>query len=611
MSDPREEVEEAKKNRLALEQQRIELERERQRKTLARLAKEKEDKTQEVRTQATTPQEVIDRIEKSAEITKKIVQTTPIYKVAKSVREDTLKPVLKRLQSTIEEAETKSNYPTRAEIDQAFQDGKYRSNEFAPKNLDEALNRITFMAGTALKGSIKEVTLPISWGLSPPTSEAQRSGEFLGAIATPSPIDYVFTKIVSKLSLAKNGKKLVQKILSGGQLTDEEVDTFEYLVRKGQSRSNLETFQDTLDIKSFSNPDESRKAVRKLKEYFDEVNMRNLDDIGKAARETDETLSTIAGNNWDEGVDLGKYTDKILKGVNHDETRAGIRAAKQYIKEQNDILSGLVDIDPNTGNLTTWGSMSQAQKDNLIKTYQELLKFWEKNPQLYTAGASYKPSYIVELEDAITDLGYRPQELDELLNAFGDDFTGLSPAALVPLLEKLNDPTDIAPDFGFEDNTIERYRDIVEQSLAELEDSTNTFMEDFEEQVDQIQEQEEEDIGPLPEPERPEPPAPIETEEEVEEEEEIPITVTEQVEEELPLEEEKTVMPPRDRGSFEKKIPKLVLGSKGSYQVEFQYGTGAREFHTVEADNYIMALDLGIRAKKQNLVPIEVELTKK
>ena len=562
-------------------------------------------------------QELKDIRETAAKIEKirdELTETKPMYRVggtdrqavvlkaAVKTREKVIKPVLTSLQGIITHFESKAGFASVEEINNYIKTtpGGRLGPQFRPKTVDELINRLAFASAGMIKGGVKEVTLPLSWGLSPPTTEAQRAAEFLGAVVTPSPLDYVVVKTFSKLySMGKKGKAIISKVVRGSSLTDEEISILEktWEIDKKLSQGKQYSLEDLLDIGKKKNQNKLDALYEKAGQFFKNV---DAEDAGKAAKRLDETLSVagVDGQDWAEGIDIKAFYDP-------DKQRAGLKIFKEQIKKQSDILGDLFDLDPEK--LVEWNTLTAKQKIELMELVKKWQKVWADNPGIYhmTAGGSRQTllqKQIDELLDA-ADMS----ELD-FLKAHGDDFTTLSPAALTVLLERLNKTTSgeiVASDVdeGLLRDAKEGY--LVLQDLTDIVDETIDEETGIIEDVDIVEDEEEEErVKPTPDQKL------EDTQIQEEEEEETTIPIPEEI---LTEEEEPTPTFLPESKPEERRDIRLRLwgGPREKYKVKFSFPQGQSQTVTVEARSFPEAVNRAQRRRRGNrYLPSMVDVEK-
>ena len=313
---------------------------------------------------------------------------------------------------------------------------------------------------------------------------------------------------------------------------------------------------------------------------------------------------------------LGKKGSRILRKVTQgtkltpDEARQFEKLVGKYGYSTSDLRKAGTKLD----------DLTNAEWTELTKKYQKYYKFWEKNPDLYGAGAAYKPSALLEFEDLLDDLGY---DAGEYINYLKKHKLGptMNPATLIAFINGAKPPTLDPKAYEKIESDLEKYR----ESL--LKKPKGTIVEDEEITIPTPIEEDEEITIPTPieEDEEITIPTPI-----IEEEEEppIPIPIIEEDEDiTIPtpiVEDEEEPPPPSDEppppvkpmkkgdpGSRPNVFHALIGGIKEEYRVKFDYKKGPSETFTVTARSFPQALQQAQQKRRVKYVPSEVDIAKR
>jgi len=320
-----------------------------------------------------------------------------------------------------------------------------------------------------------------------------------------------------------------------------------------------------------------------------------------------------------------KILRKMIKGTDltADEARQFEKLVGQYGYSTSDLRKAGSKLD----------DLSNTEWNELLKKYQKYYEFWEKNPDLYGAGAAYKPSALLEFEDLLDDLGYDAGEYIDYLKAHKQGAT-LNPATLIAFINGVKPPTLDPKAYEKIESDLEKYRESLlkkpKGTIVEDEEITlpTPIVEDEEITLPTPIVEDEEITLPTPIiEEEEEPPIPIPIIEE-EEEPPIPIPIIEEDEDiTIPtpiVEDEEEPPPPSDEppppvkpmkkgdpGSRPNVFHALIGGIKEEYRVKFDYKKGPSETFTVTARSFPQALQQAQQKRRVKYVPSEVDIAKR
>lgn len=284
---------------------------------------------------------------------------------------------------------------------------------------------------------------------------------------------------------------------------------------------------------------------------------------------------------------------------------------------------------------TKLGKLTQKEWDDLYEAYQKFDKFVEKNPDLYGAGAAYRPSALLEFEDVLDDLGYEAGEYIDYLKKYKLGPT-MNPATLIAFINGVKPPKADLKAYEKISSDLEKYRESLKQKLAAKEKAvvrgpaTRT-----EPKLKEPQEpgytppllEEEEKIVQVVIEELPK--AVIEDVDQkviedvvqtvIEDLDQTVIdeTVIEDVAQTVTEELEQAPTPPvklrkkGDPGSRPNIFRALVGGIKEGYRITFKYPKGSNETFTVTARSFPQALSQAQQLRRIKYVPSEVDISKR
>ncbi len=517
--------------------------------------------------------------------------------------------ILRGLKGLSNTFKAQGNFPTRAEADAFFKENPGArfdlgaQTPLSPQTVDEWFGRLGFAATEASLGGLIEFTLPMSIGLAPPEDVFDVQMRLVGALVTPSPSDFAITQVASKLArVGKDAKRLLRKLLTGSSLSADEAVQFEKLVGSfGVSTDDL------------------RNARTDL---FKDI---PLDDIGTSARKADDILSDLAGQaDWSGGLDDALVSSPL------DQKRI-IADINKQISDYRKAFESLTDISPDV-KLTNWGLLSTREQQQFLREFKKLDDLFQNNPELFGAGAAYKPASLQEFQDILTDHGVF-NNADEYLNfletyGVGRTFV-ITPATLTVLLNDLNttvdeklNPARVTPTIG--DPIVSPGRpDIDIKEILETQDITDpkeliipVLPDLIEPTIPDIIPAVTPDIIPAVTPDDAlEPPQPVQIQE--------PVLTTPQVATQRPSqkakeERERVGIPGRPvrrpkvsrRPPVVKKPPKIPSFPKGAnFKVRFRTFIGG-EIIRVRAKNFREAEIKAERTRKDDADILEVEVTR-
>ena len=491
------------------------------------------------------------------------------------VRKDVLKPVLETLQAGADFFESHSGFASEAEINQFLSTGgRYKDpKKYAPKTAEELFSRLALVGTSGVKGAIKDLTFPISWGVSPPKTKAQQGIEFMAAVFVPSPADYAVVKTLSYLGRTVKGRILAKILVKGdaAEISENADEIIRYINQYDEIK--------TLNIKTVKKLQSIANDVDDLKRIYPEGEL-----IDQTMRADDALTALSKGKNgWRKGLGVEELMDP-------DNARRGVLLASKAMRDVDDGVALLFDLDPD--NPTAFLDLSPKDQVKVLKKVNELLRFWEgEGAGLYAAGGAYEPELIMLAKSIKND----PELIkDVILNT---DKYGISPASLVMLLEGLNEDASGTNEVSaLVENEIERLResreipgniietlDDVAEDIKKKEDEETRSVPVLETPQRLDEEQKPEEIPKQEQPQEPKEDQPQEqTPKQDQPQEQTP------VEDIIQEEEEKKrgiFLSGKDRPQKLKK-PKAPQGSPGKYRVEVDNPHKIRVF---EAENFIDA----------------------
>lgn len=281
---------------------------------------------------------------------------------------------------------------------------------------------------------------------------------------------------------------------------------------------------------------------------------------------------------------------------------------------------------------TKLNKLSNAEWDELMEGYQKYYDFWKKNPDLYGAGAAYKPAALQEFADVLDDIGYDVDEYVDFLKANKLGPT-LNPATLIAFINGVPPPKADLKAYEKIESDLEKYRESLKQKLEEAQEEAVITGPVSRTELKQKDPQE---PGYTPPPE--------EVEEDIVQTviEELPQTVIEDVDQEVIEDVVETVIEDLDQTvtdeivvegivetvtkELEAEAPKkkgdpgrsrpnvfraLVGGIKEAFRVVFDYPKGPSEAFTVTARSFPQALSQATQLRRIKYVPSEVDIVKR
>ena len=324
---------------------------------------------------------------------------------------------------------------------------------------------------------------------------------------------------------------------------------------------------------------------------------------------------------------LGKKGSRIIRKVTQgvelssEEARQFEKMVGQYGYSTSDLRKAGTKLD----------DLNNVEWDELLKKYQKYYEFWEKNPELYGAGAAYKPSALLEFEDLLDDLGYDAGEYIDYLKTYKQGAT-FNPATLIAFINGVKPPTLDLKAYEKIESDLEKYRESLLQKTEEITEQavmtgpvtrtelkTKVPQEPGYTPPSEVTKEEEKggtlpgyttkpDVKPKP---KPAPPKPVQVQK---------VVTTTQVQEEevetvtpdaVPSD---TLIPMKPRGKDGRMRPNvfraLVGGLKEKYRVVFDYPKGKIESFTVTARSFPQALSQATQLRRVKYVPSEVDIAK-
>jgi len=324
-----------------------------------------------------------------------------------------------------------------------------------------------------------------------------------------------------------------------------------------------------------------------------------------------------------------KILRKVLKGtsLSSDEALQFEKLVGQYGYSTSDLRKAGSKLN----------KLSNAEWDELMEGYQKYYDFWKKNPDLYGAGAAYKPAALQEFADVLDDIGYDVDEYIDFLKANKLGPT-MNPATMIAFINGVPPPKADLKAYEKIASDLEKYRESLRQKLKETQEKAvitgpvsrtelrlkeaqkpgytpppeEVIMEELVETVTEelpqtvVEDIDQEVIEDV-----------IQTviedlDQTVIDEaviEDIVETVTEELEAETPTETPKKKK--GDPGSRPNVFRALVGGIKEGYKIVFDYPKGPSETFTVTARSFPQALSQAQQLRRVKYVPSEVDVSKR
>ncbi len=509
------------------------------------------------------------------------------------LRTQVIKPILDTLQAGSDFFESHTGFASEAEINSFLASGgRYKDPyKYAPKNAEELFSRLALAGTSGVKGALKDFTFPISWGLSPPKTKAQQSIEFMGAILIPSPADYVIIKTLSTLGRTVKGRILGRILIKGNaaEISENGEQILQYIDEYGKLKK--------LGVSNVKDLRKIAADIEELKKIIPEEKL--LDQASKA-----DDLLTALGKKTDWRKGLG-----VKDLIDPDNAREGVLKAAKAMRDVDDGVALLFDIDPDSPNALL--DLSPTDQAKVLKRINEMLKFWEKEgASIYTAGAAYEPELITLIKKIKSD----PELVKEVI--LNTDLSQFSPAALSVLLESLNqagsgETGEVTKEV---ENEIER--------LRESREIPGNIIETLDKAAEDMEEKEDEDTIPIVEPipdiipdedtkQEPEQEPDQEQEPEQEQKQDEGQEQEQEQDEEQEQKQKRILTLKEKKGQEDQKLGALrfYIGANRGFRVVFTYPRGGKESVRVQASSYPEAMSVaqGARQPKRD-APVEVNI---
>jgi len=434
MSDPREQVEKAIESRKLIEQ--LEQQEARQRAQQAEASRIARRQRQTVTIAPNVETVTSITLDKSGQTTREQTRlrapgTVNLSKVTPPKAIPPSKRDVKTFDTFIQEAYDKSNFPSIEEQKQVYLDagpGGIDKVKFSgPKNLDEAINRLSYGFLEAIGGGVREGT----FGLSGSLGIEKRPGgviiQIAGAFATPTAADMAVNLVITKIAKSSIGQRIIQKMAKAiDKLGDSTPDPM-----WGSRFADVFETKQFEKIKGSEIGDISSSDVRAIKN-----SLKSLD--------TAEMLKQIqrnAGKLDDLTLEDFRILEKIKGGA--ELSTAELRKVKSAFKHLSKLVDETDELFLTAGEKkffeTEVGSLGQSTDDvrnaltreaNLQKKLDLIVDFYKKNPT---------EARMVEVITDLTDFD-DPYEVSDLINFVNQNTdlfsTGELLTAILPHLSK-------------------------------------------------------------------------------------------------------------------------------------------------------------------------------
>jgi hypothetical protein len=364
--------------------------------------------------------EMIKQDIKNPDLAAKVYNTAaPLYTRELQETEGIIDKALDNVWKWSEERYKKGGYPSKEDYDSWLKTASpselIGATPFAPKSYEEWMERIGYVASQGLLGAVSELTFPVGLVsgkpiVHPPVRETDVWARIAGGLLTPTPMDYVFTKVVGKLVKTARGSDILKKIarkasLSGEErkviteLWENEADNLaELILPSGKKVTQLGGMETEWGIKpSVEIPYlRGKKWIPDLTEEFYRTNMLKL--FGEFEP---SGVSTIAEKNIREAAEeYAKWFNSNFGKAFGEEIANSEAALKEYANLRSSEMAKLYDIDLD---ITSFANLSKEEIKKLIKNATELEKFWREHPEFFTTGAAYTPIQVLAYQDLLSN----------------------------------------------------------------------------------------------------------------------------------------------------------------------------------------------------------------